>query len=252
MNQKLRRSKSLPALDKSKIGVKKNEKPEKGKIFKSKSVFKLGEIKEKKGYEILKKLSVWCLAHTPSKMNKEKKSCENKRYSSSFDISSLKPNQFVGEISRVAVNFNRNYDEGIWIGKRSINISNPNIRKFEKFELDTKNRNQNNLYHFAIMIRGIVYHEISGIRFENVEISSDPNLKKTFNWHFFISNVGQSDEFIKKSIRSADCLRYKIVPVWQDQENSIHFANFVLSIATLWSKETCNLKMKKKLGRFLN
>jgi hypothetical protein len=250
MNQKMRRSISLPALNKPiKGSFRRSEETLKGKLFKSKSVFKLTETKQKKGFEIIKKLSVWCLAHTPSKINKERK---NKQYSSSFDISNLKPNRFVSEISRVTCNFNQNFDEGIWIGKRLIKSSNPKIRKFEKFELDTKNKNQSNLYHFAIMIRGIVYHEISGIRFENVEISSDPNLKKSFTWHFLTNTIAQTDEIIKTSIRSTACLRYKIVPVWQDQENSVNFANFVLAIATLWTKETCKLKLKKRLGSFFN
>ena len=200
--------------------------------------------KERKVFNIIKRIPVVGLVYRAGRaiVYKIKNDDEEVTYSLTVDIANLNPIRIVNEIFRATQNTAHNYDEGVWIGKRSLG----------KHKIGLTIKPHTDLWHYAIMIRGIVYHVHGATEFVKIQESEDKNLKKGFEWTFIAdsNHILKSNDEIKNEIKVFEFHRYDYLPTWEDEANCQTFVSHLLSFVTGWEVEFRETKLKKKLGTF--
>ena len=130
--------------------------------------------KERKRFDIIKQIPVVGLVYRVGRAFKFKMKNDDEEvtHSLTVDLANLNPIKVASGITRAALNLPHNYNDGIWIGKRSL----------KKCKIGLTIKPITDLWHYAIMIRGIVYHvKVSNYmqkKFVTVEVSDDIDLKK--------------------------------------------------------------------------
>jgi hypothetical protein len=211
----------------------------------SQNKFDPSDEKERKAYEIIRLIPAVGLGYKLVRgiVYKAKGDKEEVINSFTFDIANLNPFRLVTRLSKAWEDYGHSYDEGIWIGKRSLGKCLFGVSVFPKYDA----------WHYAIMIQGIVYH-IQGTKEEiKIEISDDLNLKKSFQW-FLIGTHSprQTNEEIKEECQKfehANRKNYKLLP---NEKNSKHncqtFVKHILKFAYGYSDETVRLLMGACIG----
>jgi hypothetical protein len=166
-----------------------------------------------------------------------------------FDpINMVNPIKWVSEPVRHIIGACKDYDEGIWIGKRSLG----------KHGIAFTNGPGIDVYHYAIMIDGTVFH-IQGTKEEKhvfyVEISDHRLLKNSFVWYPTSSkkckNQRGSNELKKYAKELERSNKYSVVPVDDETENCQTFVIEMLRFASKLSPGEAKFHVILAVGTIL-
>ena len=195
---------------------------------------------ERKAFDIIKKVPIIGLAYRIGRaiVYKIKDEQEEITYSLTLDVANLNPIRIVTGIPRAIMNATHNYDDGVWIGKRSLKKCTIGITLSPNVDL----------WHYAIMIRGIVYHVQGSIELVFIDVDNDSNLKKSFEWTFITHDIIKTDSEIKKYIENFDYFDYSIVPNKVDDLNCQTFTKNLLSFVTDWDDDYIKSKLRIIMG----
>ena len=100
---------------------------------------------------------------------------EDSEYIRRFDVADLNPIKNIGDLTRHIIGATKDYDEGIWLGKRPLAGQHFGMSIVPGVDL----------YHYAIMINGWLYHVQSddqGVTFR-VDIECSESMIRTFTWY---------------------------------------------------------------------
>ena len=214
--------------------------PQTEKKYKS---LKPSEERERKAFDLIKTIPVVGLVYRAGRAMtfKMKKDQEEVIHSLTIDVANLNPIRVASELTRAVFNTAHEYDKGVWIGKCSI----------LKCKIGLTIKPNTDLWHYAIMIKGLIFHVPGVNEFIRIEESDDLNLKKSFEWRFFTNKIIKTEDEIKRTTRNFESFKYKIIPKWQDEANSQTFVTFMLSFVTGWDHKYCDSKLNKILGTFI-
>ena len=201
------------------------------------------EEKERKRFNLIKQIPVVGLVYRAGRAFKFKMQNDDEEvtHSLTVDLANLNPIKVASGITRAALNMSHSYNHGIWIGKRSL----------KKCKIGLTIKPNADLWHYAIMIHGVVYHVRTGTEYINIETSEDANLKKSFDWNFVTDDIIKTNEELSECIENFTCIKYSLRPSTINEGNCQTFVNYMLSFATGWNNETSKWKLKKHSGTII-
>ena len=137
-----------------------------------------------------------------------------------LDVADLfNPIRMFTEPVRQIVNSTKDYKKNIWIGKRSLG----------KFGVGLSFSTGTDLFHYAIMIDGFVYHVQGNKSNFKIEVSDNQDLINSFQWYSpGINYSKKTTEGLKKLCADLEkTLNYGLIPLAKNKANC---QTFVLSI----------------------
>ena len=198
---------------------------------------------ERKVFEILKLIPLVGFIYRPFRAlfyRLIRKDTEEFIYSLTFDVSNLFQRRFSYELLTACTSFKATYNEAIWIGRRSLKLS---------FGFST--RVKYDIWHYAIMINGTVYHLQGDKTIINVEQSNEVKLKKQFQWKLFNEKLKLEifEDNIKKKCKEFEekfTQSYSLIP--NEMKNKHNCQTF---IKYLVKELTNDEKTEEKLNLYL-
>lgn len=154
----------------------------------------------------------------------------------------LNPLKCLGNLRKHIMAFFRDYNEGIWIGKKACGNQIFGLSFSPGFDL----------YQYAILIDGNFYCLKSANNYKvDIKISKDPNEIQLYTWYPCSKQNQRLNTTLKEYARSMESFNYSILPLGKNQINSQLFCNLMLSFASKITPIKAAFEMTSTVGTFL-
>ncbi|CAF0725217.1 unnamed protein product [Brachionus calyciflorus] len=152
------------------------------------------------------------------------------------------PLKCLSNLSKFIVSFFRDYNEGIWIGKKAYGNQIFGFTLSPGFDL----------YQYAILIDGNMYTLRSTNSYKvEVKITKDQQQIQLYTWFPCSKQNQRLNATLKEYAKSLETFNYSYLPLGSNQINSQLFTNLMLAYAAKISPTKAAVEMTSSVGTFL-